>query len=108
MTNAPYNPQDWMLRIEGAMNASFFQEDGSSRPGTEWKVGLKNGDDEFSSVVRTYLDPGVTAATAQNIEYQARTVMQFVWDILQQGWTPGNPEEGALEIVIGEPKGEVN
>jgi hypothetical protein len=94
-----------MLRIEGAMNASFFQQDGSSRPGTEWAVGLKNGEDEFRTLVRSYLDPGVTAATAQNIEYQARTVMQFVWDILQKGWTPGDPEEGPLEIVIAEPKG---
>ncbi|MBX9599951.1 MAG: hypothetical protein K2X35_03065 [Bryobacteraceae bacterium] len=92
---------DWMMRIEGAMNANFLQEDGASIPGTEWAVGLKNGDDLFKVMVRTYLADDVRSEVAENVEYQGQTVLGYVWDMLQAGWTP---DQELSPIVIGNPR----
>ena len=44
----------WLMRIEGALNAHFKQADGTSRQGTDWAVGLKRG-------TETRVDPGSAA-----------------------------------------------
>ena len=36
----------WLMRVEGGLAASFKQPDGTSRPGTDWKIGIKRGDVE--------------------------------------------------------------
>ena len=84
-------PPGWLVRIEGALNAHFKQPDGSSRPGTDYAVGLKRGDEAQRVLVRAYLAPDITAATRRDTNYQAQTVMRYVSDRLGAGWTPGQP-----------------
>jgi hypothetical protein len=90
-----------MMRIEGGLSAHFFQPDGSSKPGTDWTVGLKRGDEIRRVMVRTYLDDGVSEGTRSDTEYQGQTVLGYVNDLLGNGWSP---EQGSPpEIVIRDP-----
>ncbi|HYX42643.1 MAG TPA: hypothetical protein VE821_13140 [Pyrinomonadaceae bacterium] len=92
----------WLLRIESGLAAHFIQPDGSSRPGTDWAVGLKRGNDEYRVIVRAYLSADATAATRNDQQYQAQTVLGYVSDLLNQGWTP--EQAGQLQIAILNPK----
>ncbi|MGH9940771.1 MAG: hypothetical protein ACRD9R_00240 [Pyrinomonadaceae bacterium] len=93
----------WLMRIEGGLNAHFIQSDGSSRPGTDWAIGLKRGDETHTVMVRAYLSEDATKRTRADDEYQAQTVMGYLNDLLEQGWTPDQPHEHS--IVIGNPQG---
>jgi len=93
----------WLLRIESGLAAHFIQPDGSSWPGTDWAVGLKRGDDEYRVIVRAYLSADATAATRDDQQYQAQTVLGYVSDLLNQGWMPDQPDQ--LQITILNPKG---
>jgi hypothetical protein len=91
-----------MMRIEGGLSAHFLQPDGSSKPGTDWTVGLKRGGEIRQVMVRTYLDEGVSERTRSDTEYQGQTVLGYVSDLLAKGWTP---EQGSPpQIVIRDPK----
>jgi hypothetical protein len=92
----------WLLRIESGLAAHFFQPDGSSRPGTDWMVGLKRGPDEYKVIVRAYLSTDATEATQSDQQYQAQTVLGYVSDLLDQGWTP--EQGGQLQLTILNPK----
>lgn len=83
--------QDWLVRIEGALNAHFKQPDGSSRAGTDYAVGLKRGEETQRIMVRAYLSPDLTPAARADTEYQAQTVMRYVFDRLNAGWSPAQP-----------------
>ena|SRR5437868_11678126 len=96
------NEPQWLMRIERGLAAHFKQPDGSSRPGTDWMVGLKRGDDEYHVSVRAYLSEEATQAIRNDQQYQAQTVLGYVNDLLNQGWTPEQP--GALQITILNPK----
>jgi hypothetical protein len=91
-----------MMRIEGGLSAHFLQPDGSSKPGTDWTVGLKRGGEIRQVMVRTYLDEGVSERTRSDTEYQGQTVLGYVSDLLAKGWAPekGSPPQ----IVIRDPK----
>jgi hypothetical protein len=91
------------MRVERGLNAHFKQTDGSSRPGTEWSIGLKRGDETHSVMVRTYLADDLSPKFRKDTEYQARTAMQYLNDLLQKGWNPANP--GALAITVANPPG---
>lgn len=91
----------WLMRIDGALSAHFFQPDGSSRPGTDWAVSLSNGDRNYKVIVRAYLDESASRKTRADHEYQGRTVTGYLRDRLDQGWTPVQP--GALSINIQDP-----
>jgi hypothetical protein len=93
----------WLMRIEGSLDAHFFQPDGSSRPGTDWSVGLKHGESAHTVLVRAYLSEDATGKTRSDREYQAQTVMGYLNDLLAQGWTPDRPAD--LAIVIQNPAG---
>ena len=93
----------WQARIEGALSASFYQPDGSSRPGTDYAVGLKRGEQTHKVSVRAYLAETVSAATRSNTEYQAQTVLDFVFDRLAAGWTPQSGPLPALTILDPSP-----
>ena len=93
----------WLMRIEGSLEAHFIQPDGSSRPGVDWAVGLKRGESTYKVFVRSYLSEDATRQTRADTEYQARTVMGYLNDLLDQGWTPDQPE--GLSIVIQNPAG---
>ena len=96
--------QQWLMRIEGGLSAHFFQPDGSSRPGTDWTVGLKRGDTTCTVTVRAYLSSDMTQRARNDTDYQGQTVLGYVSDLLDQGWTPG--QEGNLVITIQNQTGE--
>jgi hypothetical protein len=99
------NEEQWLMRIEGALNAHFFQPDGSSRPGTDWAVGLKRGEQTYNVFVRAYLDEQMTGRARRDTQYQGQTVLGYVSDLLEQGWTP--EQGGELSITIQNPTGEI-
>jgi hypothetical protein len=98
------NQEQWLMRIEGALSAHFFQPDGSSRPGTDWSVGLKRGEQTYNVMVRAYLSDDMTKRARADTDYQGHTVMGYLNDLLEQGWTP--EQGGDLEITIQNPTGE--
>ena len=91
----------WLMRIEGALAAHFKQADGSSRPGTDWAVGLKNGDTTYKVFVRAYLSDDITPQAKADQVYQGKTVMSYLNDLIMQGWHPDQPRD--LVIVIQNP-----
>jgi hypothetical protein len=95
--------QQWQARVEGALHAHFKQDDGSSRPGTDWKVGLKRGDETHIIFVRAYLADGVTKATRDDTTYQGQTVIGYVFDRLAAGWTPAAEPLPGLTILDPKP-----
>lgn len=97
--------QQWQARVEGALEANFKQPDGSSRPGKDWKVGLRRGDEIHTVFVRAYLAEGASKATRRNTNYQAQTVIGYVFDRLDGGW---HPADGALPglTILDPPPGQ--
>ena len=90
------------MRIEGCLNAHFTQGDGSSRPGTDWAVGLKDGDESYRVMVRAYLSDDIAPRIRKDREYQGQTVMGYLNDLIRQGWHPNQP--GTLTLTIRNPK----
>jgi hypothetical protein len=95
---------EWLMRIEGALDAHFKQPDGTSRPGTDWAVGLKRGTETCRILVRSYCDAEMTPRARADTRYQGQTVLGYVGDLLNQGWTPD--KGGQHVIVIRNPTGE--
>jgi hypothetical protein len=95
--------EPWLMRIERGLSAHFKQADGSSRPGVEWAVGLKRGDELHTVMVKALLAEDATRATRGDSEYQARTAMQYLNDQLDAGWHPAQQREHV--IYIGNPRG---
>jgi hypothetical protein len=82
----------WQAKIDGTLAAHFKQPDGTSRPGTDYKVSLKNGETVQQIFVRTHLAADLTPAARGDTEYQGQTVIRYVFDRLAQGWVPsGEP-----------------
>ena len=96
--------EGWLMRVERGLSAHFKQPDGSSRPGTDWSIGMKRGYESHSVMVRTYLADDLSSKLRKDTKYQARTAMQYLNDLLQKGWDPNN--HGALAITIANPPGE--
>jgi hypothetical protein len=92
------------MRVEGGLSAHFIRPDGSSRPGTDWSVRLKQGEQTYHVRVRAYLGDDMTKRARADTEYQGRTVLGYVSDLLAQGWTPDRG--GELVITIQNPTGE--
>jgi hypothetical protein len=98
------NEDQWQMRIEGALSAHFFQPGGSSRPGTDWSVGLKQGERTYQVMVRAYFSEDMTKRAQADTEYQGQTVLRYISDLLAGGWTP--EQGGELVITIQNPSGE--
>jgi hypothetical protein len=98
------NEGQWLIGIEGGLSAHFFQPDGSSRPGTDWSVGLKQGENTYRVMVRAYLSEDMSKRARADTQYQARTVLGYIKDLLAKGWTPD--QGGELVITIQNPTGE--
>jgi hypothetical protein len=96
--------QQWLMRIEGNLSAHFRQPDGTSRPGTDWAVGLKRGEATFKVMVRAYLGEGLSPALQADTQYQGQTVLGYISDLLAKGWTPDR--QGPLEITVLNPPAE--
>jgi hypothetical protein len=99
--------EQWQGRIEGALEAHFKQPNGSSRPGKDWKIGLKRGADIHTIFVRAYLADNASNATRANTNYQAQTVLGYVFDRLDQGWSPADGPLPGLTILDPAPGQEV-
>ena len=95
--------EPWLMRIERGLSAHFKQADGRSRPGVEWAVGLKRGDEMHTVMVKALLADDASRGTRADSEYQARTAMQYLNDQLNAGWQPTQPREHV--IYIGNPNG---
>ena len=91
--------EEWLMRVERGLSVHFKQPDGSSRPGTDWSIGLKRGDEIHSVMVRTYLADDLSSKFRKDTEYQARTAMQYLNDLLQKGWDPAGPAVPAITIA---------
>jgi hypothetical protein len=96
MADAP--DTQWLTRIEGALDAHFVQPGGGSRPGTDWAVGLKRGEETHRVMVRTYFDAAMSRRARADREYQGQTVLGYVGDLLGQGWTPDKGAPAAIVI----------
>ena len=86
----------WLGRIEGVMSAHVLDGAGQSRPGVDVAIGLKNGKELFSVMVRAFLDDAMEAATRNDTEYLARTALGYAFDRLDAGWRPA---QGALPPI---------
>ena len=73
------------------------------RSGTDWKIGLKRGDEIHTIFVRAYLADGVTKATRNNTNYQAQTVIGYVFDRFAAGWTPSDGPLPGLTVLDPQP-----
>jgi hypothetical protein len=94
------------MRIEGGLSASFLTPDGPSRPGVLWRVGLKRGEETYTVHVRALLADDATAATRRDEQYQARTTMQYLDDLLRGGWHPTQDTPDVQHTIhIGNPIG---
>jgi hypothetical protein len=99
------NEDQWLMRIGSGLSAHFFQPDGSSRPGTDWSVELKQGERSYHVMVRAYLSDDMTKRARADTDYQGQTVLGYISDLLEQGWHPD--QGGELEITIQNPTGEM-
>ena len=97
------NEPPWLMRIESGLAAHFKQENGPSRPGTLWTVGIKHGDEHYQAMVKALLADDATAATRKDEKYQAQTAMQYLDERIRQGWHPSQVQEHT--IYISNPKG---
>ena len=99
------NEDQWLMRIEGALSAHCLQPEGCSRPGTDWSVGLKQGEREYHVMARTYFSDDMTKRAREDTEYQGHTVFGYLNDLLAGGWHP--EQGGELVITIQNPDGEL-
>jgi hypothetical protein len=93
----------WQARIEGGLNAHFKQPDGTSRPGTDWTVGLRHGGEMYSIFVRAYLSDDLSGKYRKDTNYQGQTVLGYVFDMLEKGWHPAQAQD-ILTLTILNPK----
>ena len=89
---------EWLMRIEGSMSADFKQDNGESRPGIMWSVGLMHDNKVYKAMVKAFLTDDATPATGADQEYQARTVMQYLNDRINGGWHPEQDVEHTIDI----------
>lgn len=92
------NEPQWQMSVEAGLDAHFFQPDGSSRPGTDWSVGLQHGDSAYQVLVRAYLSEGANRATRNDSNYQGQMVLEYLSALLSRGWTPDQSSD--LTVVI--------
>jgi hypothetical protein len=86
------------MRIEGVMSAEFEQDNGESRPGIIWSVGLKLDNKVYKAMVKTFLTDDATPETRADQVYQGRTVMQYLNDRINGGWHPEQVIEHTIDI----------
>jgi hypothetical protein len=92
------NEPQWLMRIESGLSAHFKQSDGSSRAGTDWVVGLKNGDALYKVMVHAFLSDDLAPALRKDQTYQGQTVLGYISDLLNLGWTPDQPRDHVIYI----------
>jgi hypothetical protein len=98
MTSREKENSGWEIEITGGLHASFFQPDGSSRPGTDWWVVFRRGSIEHKVLVRTYPPEHERSST----DSETRAVFDHVVGLLNRGWEPtsytGTPGELSVDL----------
>jgi len=89
----------WLMRVEDGLSAHFKQPDGPSKPGTDWRIGLKRGGETHSVIVRTYLADDLAPALKKDSQYQARVAMEYLNHVLNDGWHPAEPRELIITLT---------
>lgn len=74
----------WRITVQSGLRAHFLQQNGPSKPGTDWAVELHNGASGYRIFVRAYAED-VTGLTA---EQEQKVVVGFLRKLIQEGWTP--------------------
>lgn len=90
--------EPWLMRVESGLSAHFKVPDGPSRPGVQWTIGLKQGENIYQVLVKALLADDATPETKANEEYQAQVAMQYLNDRLTNGWHPGERTEHTIYI----------
>lgn len=90
--------EPWLMRVEGGLSAHFNVSDGLSRPGVQWAIGLKHGEDIYQVLVNTLFADDATQETRANQEYQGQVAMQYLNDCLERGWHPDHQTEHTIYI----------
>jgi hypothetical protein len=75
--------EPWLMRVEGALEAHFKQPTGQSRPGIDWTIGLKRGEELHRVRVRSCFAEDMRPEVKADTTYLARTVMQSLDDLLR-------------------------
>jgi len=96
--------EPWLMRIESGLAAHFNQPGGPSVPGVMWSVDLKRGDEVRHATVKALMADDATPATRADEAYQARTTMQYLHELIEQGWDPAQQREHTIHI--GNPPGQ--
>jgi hypothetical protein len=86
------------LSIVNGLQAHFHQQDGLSRPGTEWVVLLRNGNTEKRLLVRTYHDHTPRATNEQH----ATAAVAYLSQQLDAGWSPSGADDAPSLVVPDE------
>jgi hypothetical protein len=83
------------LSIESGLRANYLQDEGPSRPGTDWSVVLSGVDAEERLSVRTYED----GTPRESAEEHATAVLAYLEQLLEEGWSP-DEESGSRGITV--------
>jgi hypothetical protein len=95
---SPHVHTTWPMRIESGLAAHFKQDDGPSRPGVMWRVGLRHEGHDYQVHVKALLADDATRATRKDERYQAQTAMDYLADLLASGWHPSQPRDHTIHI----------
>ncbi len=86
------------MKIESALSAHFKQPDGPSVPGVSWLVRIEHGGRSHHARVKSLLAANASRATRRDDAYQARTTMQYLAALIENGWDPAQEREHTIEI----------
>lgn len=90
--------EPWLMRVESGLSAHFNMPDGPSRPGVQWTIGLKQGENIYQVLVKALLADDATPETRADEKYQAQVAMQYLNDRLTNGWHPNERTEHTIYI----------
>jgi len=91
------------MTIESALAAHFKQPNGPSVAGVSWLVRIEQGGHPYHVRVKALLAVNASRATRRDQDYQARTTMQYLAALIENGWNPAEEREHMIEI--GDPHG---
>ena len=92
------------MKIESSLAAHFKQANGTSLPGVSWLVRIEHGQQPCYARVKALLAANASRATRHDTNYQARTTMQYLAELIESGWNPAEAREHT--IVISDPLGD--
>ena len=96
-------PPGWSIRIEKVQPAHYALPDGTTQPGLDWFVHMISGETSHRVVVHSTLSEDLTLHARSDREYHGEVVIQYLEDLLAEGWTP--EQGGHLEVLIENPSG---